>query len=258
MKGFTNTDGNMCYFTTALHCLLHTPVISNHLIKNPYTGPCSFTRLYSALVLTYWSDGGGSVLRPDPIHKVFQETFPRFKSREQHDVQETILCIIDILERSVPELKQWVYGLKRQETVWPGGSSVNTEAFSVHIVRSEGTCMGTMLMKSMDWNTLDAFEDTDGKIHGTATTRMLFEKVPPVFMVSFDTKSHVEIIHRINMDGIIYRLVACAIHIGNQDDGHYVACVHRDGEWFLINDERIEKCTLPEKSGYYFMVYING
>jgi len=54
-----------------------------------------------------------------PLLTAFQKEFPRFKSHEQHDVQEAVLCIIDIIERAEPVLKEWFYGKKTQETIWP-------------------------------------------------------------------------------------------------------------------------------------------
>jgi len=56
--------------------------------------------------------------------------------------------------------------------------------------------MTKMLSKSTEWNTLENFEDTDGKVHHVATTRMMFSKLPRVLMISFDSKSHIQIIEK--------------------------------------------------------------
>ena len=244
LKGLVNT-GNDCYFNAAIQCLVHIPVLTNHMFQTTFTD--GFAHLYSAFVFAYWSDTIPGPLTTLPL----QDAFPQFKSNEQHDVQEMILCLIDTLERQVPELKQWVYGLKRQETVWPGGSSINEEVFSIHLVSSDGgTSMANMLLKSTDWNTLDSYEN-----HSIAVTRMVFSKLPPVLMISFDTKSHIEIIERINIDGHEYTLISCVIHTGTQNDGHYVSFVNHDGNWFLINDHHVQAHALPPEAGYYFMVY---
>lgn len=73
------------------------------------------------------------------------------------------MCIIDILEISRPEIKQWFYGKKTQKTIWPGGKTSNEEIFSVHLITSDGNDMEKMLAKSTDWNTIENFEDTEGK-----------------------------------------------------------------------------------------------
>ena len=173
MKGFDN-NGNTCYFNTAVQCLLYIPVLSNLFLRRPYEGECEFTQCYSNLVKSYWTKGQESV-NISTLLEHFRAKFPRFKSREQHDVQEAILCIIDILEVSKPEIKEWFYGKKKQEIIWPGGKSSNEETFSVHLITSYGKNMETMLLKSTDWNTIENFEDNDGKVHRVATSRSCFQ-----------------------------------------------------------------------------------
>ena len=190
-----------------------------------------------------------------PLLESFRKKFPRFKTNEQHDVQEAVLCIIDIIENARPDIKHWFYGKKIQETIWPDGKSSNEEDFSVHIITSSGNDMGDMLLKSTDWNTLENFEDTDGKVHAIATTRMVFSKMPQILMISFDAKSNVKIIENILIDKYEYTLISSAVHVGDQDDGHYVAFGKRKDTWFLLNDESTTEHTLPEEAGYYFMVY---
>ena len=253
MKGFENR-GNTCYFNTALQCLLYIPALTNHFLRNPYTGGCAFTKTYCELIKVYWTRGQGSVdINPLLIH--FREQFPRFGEREQHDVQEAILCIIDILERADPKIKDWFYGKKVQETIWPGGKSSNEEDFSIHLITSDGKDMGKMLTESTDWSTIENFEDTDGNIHHVATTRMVFSKLPQVLMISFDRKSHVHITEKLIIDSSEYNLIATAVHVGRQSDGHYVSFVKRRNKWFLVDDDTIQEHELPNEAGYYFMVY---
>jgi uncharacterized UBP type Zn finger protein len=204
--------------------------------------------------MIYWKNCK-ETLNIKPLLDSFQKEFPRFKTNEQHDVQETILCIIDILERARPEIKTWFYGKKTQETLWPDGKSSNIEDFSVHIITSAGNDMSEMLLKSTDWNTLENFEDTNGKVHNVATTRMLFSKLPQILMISFDTKSSIKIIENILIDKYEYNLISSAVHVGDQDDGHYVTFAKSRNKWFLLNDDSIKEHTLPEEAGFYFMVY---
>jgi ubiquitin C-terminal hydrolase len=213
-----------------------------------------FTKEYSNLVKTYWTKGQDKV-DINPLLTHFREKFPRFGTKEQHDVQEAIMCIIDILETSRPEIKPWFYGKKIQETIWPGGKSTNEEDFSVHLITSEGTDMGEMLSKSTDWYTIENFEDNKGKKHHVATTRMLFSKLPQILMISFDRKSHIEIIENILINEHEYNLVSTAVHVGAQDDGHYVSFAKRRDKWFCINDEMVREEELPDQAGFYFMVY---
>ena len=112
-----------------------------------------------------------------------------------------------------------------------------------------------MLTKSMDWNVLENFEDTEGKVHNVATTRSRFSELPQVLMISFDTKSNIKIIETIIIDSFEYNLVATALHEGDQNDGHYVSFVKCRNKWHFINDHDIKICPLPEEAGFYFMVY---
>jgi hypothetical protein len=155
----------------------------------------------------------------------------------------------------VPKIKQWFYGKKMQETIWPGGKSTNEEDFSVHLITSKGTDMEEMLKKSTDWDVIENFEDNEGKVHHVATTRKLFSKLPQILMISFDRKSHIRIIENILMDKYEYNLIASAVHVGHQNDGHYVGFVKRRNKWYYANDDHITQQDLPEEAGHYFMVY---
>ena len=215
---------------------------------------CTFTRAYSDFIRVYWTRGQETV-DVKPLLTAFQKEFPRFKTNEQHDVQEAVMCIIDIIERAEPVVKEWFYGKKTQETIWPGGKSSNEEDFSIHLITPEGGDMGKMLAKSTDWNTLENFEDTQGKVHNVATTRMVFSKLSQILMISFDRKSHIKVIETIHIGGVEYDLIASAVHVGNQNDGHYISFVKRKNKWFLLNDENIKEHELPNEAGHYFMVY---
>ena len=185
MRGFLNL-GNTCYFNTAIQCLLYITVLSNYFLQKGYYGDCEFTQLYSKLVHMYWDEKTKGPLNIKPLLQKFCEHFPRFKNTDPHDVQEAILCIVDILERSCPVIKEWFYGKKIQETIWPGGKSTNEEDFSVHLVTSDGTDMEEMLKKSVEWDVIQNFEDSEGKIHNVATTRKLLSKLPQILMISWN------------------------------------------------------------------------
>lgn len=253
MKGFFN-GGQTCYFNTALQCLLYIPLLSNYYIRRPYTGVCEFTRAYSELVRVYWTKGYRTI-SAESVLREFVKKFPRFGGDEQQDVQEAVLCILDILENSTPDINPWFYGKKVQETIWPDGKSLSEEIFSVHLVTPTCKDLGRILQKSTDWNVIENFTDDQGKQHNLATSRMVFSKLPRILMISFDQKSHVEIIEKLIVQGQEYNLISTALHVGEQDDGHYVSFVRKKRKWYLINDDKIEEHELPSEGGFYFMVY---
>lgn len=253
MKGLEN-HGNTCYFNTALQCLFYIPAITNFYIKKPYKDDCSFTREYCKLVKRFWTKGEENVSSLKLL-TLFRQKFPQFKKNEQHDVQETILYIIDLLERSTPQIKQWIYGKKTQETVWANGKSTNEEDFCVHLVTADSSDLKQIIKKSTDWNAIEGFVDSNNIKYNVAVSRMFFSKLPQVLMISFDRKSYIKSIENLVINNSEYNLISTAVHIGHQDDGHYVSFVKRKNKWFLVNDEQINEHQLPNEANFYFMVY---
>jgi ubiquitin C-terminal hydrolase len=238
-----------------VQCLLHIPVLSNYFLKTNYKGDCEFTKLYQTLVKFYWVSEEKGCINLKPLMREFFKHFPRFDNADPQDAQEAILCIIDILVRSSPIIKSWFYGKKTQETVWPGGKTSTSEDFSIHITSTNGDNLGEMLNKSTGWNVIENFEDTNGKIHNVATTRMLFSKLPQVLIISLDKKTNISVIEKLLIDKYEYNLIASATHIGNEMDGHYVSFVRREDKWYSANDEFLNEINLLTSGGHYVMVY---
>jgi ubiquitin C-terminal hydrolase len=257
MRGFVNKK-TLCYFNTSIQCLFNIPILTNHFLREQDAsgGVCTFVTLYQDFLKKYWTSYK-TPLDLTPLYSAFQKYFPRFKSDEQHDVQETILCIIDILEKSNPIIRTFFYGKKIQETIWPSGKTVNEEDFSIHLVTyKKGFDLNRMLSDSTAWNVLEDFKDINGKRHNIATTRMTFSKIQPIFMISFNSKSHIELLQELSINDEHLILIACAIHAGNQHDGHYVSYIRRKDKWFLIDDESVVETELPHVGGCYLMTYI--
>jgi len=264
MRGLVNL-GNSCYFNASLQVLLHVPILSNRFIKSTYQGKCEFTRLYSALVNDFWkaSDQPRKPINPVSLVRAFQREFPRFVDDEQHDVQEAVMCIIDILERADPWIKQIVYGKKVQETKWPGGTSSREEPFCVHILschaRGATDDIEEMLEKATEWVPVEGFVDKDGTRHHVAATRTFFKTTPKVLFVSFDRKSHVRVPERlaVTRTGDSYKLVASAVHVGVQHGGHYGAFTLHKSKWRFRDDELDSDIHhLMNPAGHYFLAYV--
>ena len=74
-------------------------------------------------------------------------------------------------------------------------------------------------------------------------------------MISFDRKSHINVIEKIRIDKYEYNLIASAVHLGIQEDGHYVSFVKHTDKWYYINDEFVDEAQLPTSGGHYVLVY---
>lgn len=254
MKGILNV-GNSCYFNTSLQCLVHLHMIKSQFIDQEYDGPCSFTKLFCEFTRKYWDDTTKITFNANGLLNEFIKEFPRFVVGQQHDAQEAVLCIIDILERSVPDLKKHFYGKKIQETIWPGGKKTHEEVFSIHILCSTSNNLREMMMNSVKWNTLSDYEDDDGKVHHVATTRCLFSEYPSVLMISFDKRGQFEVIEQMTIDGHEYELVATAIHMGVQRGGHYLAFTKTDDQWYYKDDDVVTLQELPIMAPHYLLMY---
>ena len=254
MRGFLNL-GNTCYFNAVIQCLLHVPVLSNYFLQVGYEGYCEFTKLYQKLVKFYWISTEKGRVNLKPLMCEFFKHFPRFDNADPQDAQEAILCIIDILERSCPDIKPWFYGKKIQETIWPDGKTSSVEDFGIHIVSTNGNTFGEMLNKSTDWNVIENFEDTNGKIHNVATTRMLFSKLPQVLMISLDKKTDINVIEKLMIYEYEYNLIATTTHIGGEMDGHYISFLRHGDRWYYVNDDFFNEINLLTRGGHYIMVY---
>jgi hypothetical protein len=230
--------------------------MSNYFLNNEYKGDCDFTSLYSKLVNLYWTRNENlKTINISQLFFAFQKKFPRFKSGEENDIQECVLCIIDIIETALPIIKDWFYGKKIQETVWPGGKSTIEELFCIHILTSNSNNMKTMLENSFKWNTIENFIDDDNKVHHIATSRNLFSKFPKVLIISFDKKSMLTAVENIKLDGNEYNLIASGIHVGNQFGGHYVSFTKHMGHWYYKNDDFVSQESFPIYAGHYLLIY---
>lgn len=253
MHGFHN-NGNTCYFNSALQCVLRMEPFVQHVLKNPYTGECGFTKVFSDLVKLYRSTDESGQINIQPLLDAFRQKFPRFKKYLPHDAQEALFCIIDILETEYPYLKKLVYGVKTQYTVSPAGTKTVEEPFSFLILNNTNTSddIEAMMHKSEDWSVLTNYVDDDGVKHNVTTTRSAVTTYPQVLFVSFDKKQTVNV-----GEFKQYELVGSILHMGSQRGGHYVSLVKKGSEWVLQDDETLRKTTFPTKSSHHVLMYMS-
>lgn len=258
MHGLLNL-GNTCYFNSAIQCLLHTNPISEYIYKTDYKGECGFSIIYQNLLRKYFSTQESGCFNPEPLLKKFIETFPRFKINEPHDAQDALFCIIDILERAFPEIKNLVYGEKLQITICPTGKNTMKMPFSIQTLSSENgeQKVSQLLIDSMKWHTLTDYIDEEGNRHNVSTTRTLFKTFPKVMFISFDKKTRVKLEDTLTInDEIVYELSAYVIHRGIQIAGHYTSAAKFGDKWVAHDDENLFSVNPKEVDGYYILTYI--
>ncbi len=257
MHGFNNL-GNTCYFNSTLQILLHIHEISGHIISNTYNGNCEFTKSYEHLVHMYFKTGGKTVFTTGPLLHSFVKIFPRFIIGQPHDSQDALFCIIDILEKGYPHIKDLVYGETTQITISPVSKNIIKLPFCIHILnmKKEIKDVNTMIQDSYKWNVIDDYIDNNGKQHNVATSRNIFSKYPKILFISFDKKSFVKINEELKLNDKIYELKSTIIHKGIQCGGHYMSISKLDNNWFIQDDETIEKLdNFPKEDNHFILVY---
>jgi len=251
MHGFYN-NGNTCYFNAAIQCMLRIHELSDHILRNPYTGECTFTSAYAELVRVYFQSEKCLSINLEPLIEKFRDKFPRFKSRLPHDTQDTIFCIIDILEVSYPYIKELVYGENEQYTICPSGSKSEKVPFTILLLHSEdGKSVGDLVRTSEKWATLTDYVDDAGIKHHVTTTRTSIVKFPKILFVSFDKKI------RIIADEIFekYELCGSIIHKGDNHGGHYMSMIKLGDKWYSQDDETLSVVDFPKLHDHHVLMY---
>ena len=249
MKGFAN-GGNTCYFNVSLKSIL---IACPELKEYEYNGPCEFTEFFFRLIKAM-NNPDVKYVDPRPLLELLRNRFPNFTSLREHDAQECILCIIDILEKELPYFKKKFYGIKQNEVIFPTGKNISKEEFSMLILESErrGKLL-EMLKKSRRWETIEGYIDDEGNKYNLATRRSIIKQYPQIFMISFDAKTDgLEIID----EDENFELIGAVVHVGYQHSGHYVFLSKENCHWF-VNDDMLttELNSFPKIGDYYVLMY---
>ena len=251
MHGFYN-NGNTCFFNVAIHCILSINELTEYILKNVYTGSCEFTKVYTDLVHIYFSKKRGTI-NIDFLLQHFRSKFPRFESNQPHDAQDALFCIIDLIEKELPILKNIVYGKRIQYTVCPSGTKTSEEPFSFLILNNSNAryTVSDMITHSERWDVLGDYQDESGVTHNVTTTRSAISEYPKILFVSFDKKHFVEV-----DEFKQYEVCGSILHIGTQNGGHYITILKRgDGKWYLHDDDSLKEVTFPKKATHHVLMY---
>lgn len=249
MRGLVNL-GNTCYFNTAIQCLAHVPALSRHLFSVRLTDcPCQITREYQSVAKQLFLKDHRDPVNPQGLFDAFRSKFPQF-AHGQHDAQEVILVMIDVLEKSLGKdiVTEIFNGQEEQVTIYPGGRSTRTSPFTTLLLDVKEPCRLEDLLKERDEPTaVSGYTDDSGKTHHVAAIQNRVANWPKVFGFSFsmyDYKFPVEI--PLEFEG--RKLFACVIHHGMQQGGHYALLVKRWDKWYMKDDESVSEVPTPTGS----------
>jgi len=83
-----------------------------------------------------WLEKSDDPLHPGVLLRELCSRFSQFRGGHPCDVQEVVLCVIDIFEKSLGQ--EWIdsifYGEQEQKVAWPKGSNVTKEKIACIIV----------------------------------------------------------------------------------------------------------------------------
>mgnify|MGYP000017618686 CR=1 FL=1 len=256
MKGLLNL-GNSCYFNSCIQCLFQAPAISNSFLTNPYDGDCEFTKEYCNLLKLFWFEKKTMTMDPGKLLKIFKKKFKQFDNSREQDAHEAMLCVIDILEKARPEIKDSLYGSIQKTVIYPGGKSVTEEKFAVLMLTPKKTTTIQELLKEhfSQQEVLQGYTDDSGKTHHCAVLTQKISKFPPIFIVGFNMfrgKHRIQITEKMNN----FRLFAVCTHMGSMNGGHYIAHTKHRGIWYLKDDDIITKnAPMPVAGPFYFCLF---
>ena len=255
MKGFLNL-GNTCYFNSCLQCLFQTPSISNGFLLKPYKGDCEFTEEYSKLLKLFWFEKKTPVLDPQRLLEIFRKKFKQFDNRNEHDAHEAMLSVIDILEKARPSIKNTLYGTIKKKVIYPGGSSVTHERFSVLMLTpTANSSLEQLLQNHFKQEVLEGYTDDSGKTHHVTVLEQGIQKYPPILAIGFNMfhrKFKIKIPEKFNN----YRLYASCVHMGSTRGGHYVAYTKHRNIWYLKDDDNVTKDVRhPREAPFYLCLF---
>ena len=274
MKGLANL-GNTCYFNSCLQCLFQVPTVSNYFITQGYEGDCKFTQEYSRMVKNYWTNKSEKIEDTRKIIEIFKQKYKNFDNARQHDAQEVLVCIMDLLHKGTKNIttgrenienKEWnlktnslikdiFYGQLEKSIIYPGGKSITRENCA-HLMFTplKNTTLGDLLGDLQKDDVIEGYTDSGGVTHNVAVIKQVLINKPEVVIMCFNMfmgKVNVELPPKWGE----YKLIACCLHLGSTRGGHYVAMTLHKNKWYLKDDESVREINPNFNNQCYFCIY---
>lgn len=101
MRGFVNL-GNTCYLNAALQCLLHTPPLTNYVLREiaeqdlykKRVNACLLANEYISLTKAYWRQPDSRALDPCRLRDALCKLRKQFASQQPHDAHEALEALL--------------------------------------------------------------------------------------------------------------------------------------------------------------------
>jgi ubiquitin C-terminal hydrolase len=250
--------GNTCFLNSALQCLSHVPVLSNKLLSEPYVGDCAVTDAYCKLVHQLWKTKPKFCADVRPFYAAFCKRFPRFGNGWPHDVQEVILELLDVFEKSIGAefIRGNFNGTESQIITYPKGVSTTTASFTTLVLEPEtaGQTLAALVRRREKGDAFSGYVDDAGTVYNVAMKEMRVDHLPRILIISFTqyTGRRAVEVPRMYGDHVLFGLV---VHQGSIHGGHYTAYVRHRNVWRHIDDTCITESEPPLHGDYYMAWY---
>lgn len=239
---FPNT-GSICYFNSLLQCILASIEKESFLkIKNPDTPINLYTIAYTNKLLKEKKEqilGDGQQCAGEMYTSLMSayDHFPKFANLFFYEITTTMMCKRCGNQNRIFE-RENIYTIpNKSDAIESIGHSAETVESRCDI----GNCGNSKKIKYSRLSKMAPIMVFQVKIYNAANA----VKIPDY--IKFENGSW-------ELCGIVH-------HYGNQNGGHYVACVKIEKKWWVADDANVYEGRLPQESAhmiFYKFLYINN
>ncbi|OQR99918.1 ubiquitin-specific protease, partial [Thraustotheca clavata] len=145
--------GNTCFMNSALQCLSHTPVLTNHFISNRYQDDLNTDNVlgtggqlateYGILLKELWF-GTASSVTPSALKRSLSRYAPQFSGYQQHDAQELLAYLLDGLHEDVNRIQKKPYIEIQESNGTQPDAVISAQAWHNHCLRNQSIFVETL------------------------------------------------------------------------------------------------------------------
>ncbi|KAJ3275603.1 Ubiquitin carboxyl-terminal hydrolase 3 [Terramyces sp. JEL0728] len=285
--------GNTCYMNVALQILGHTPPIQTHFLQpliSPMTprptASGRTTRSSSSAEIVLWSEvcdvllelweTKEPVISPDDFLNSMRKVLPNFKGYQQQDAQEFMRELLDKMHEELETRKGRTMIMQLFQGMFISQISCKTceqkstkEEPFLDLSLSIPEIPNCSIIDCL--NAFTALEDlANSENLQPATKRLLIDRIPPIlclhlkrFKYEAHTRSKIDTFVSFPMqldlgkfqkeESVQYNLYGVIVHRGTSAQGHYIAYVMHNKNWYEMNDritKQIEFSQVANESAY--------
>lgn len=279
MKGLNNI-GNTCYLNSALQMLLLNSSFCN-LILNYNNGKSEILNILSNFIINYHmcknhmcknhmcknhscKENNNKSITPDDIKNIIQNKYKMFNGNQQHDSNELICCLFDIINEEITNYySPYHYNLY---TIFGFNLESRIKCKLINCLDKSITSNKELILNlNVKKNLEESFNDFFSKevlsnqytcnkcnIKSIASKRLNIKTYPNNLLIclkrfnfinsccnKINDQEQIPLI--IELSSNIYKLHGAIIHSGSYNGGHYIYVGLVENIWYLFNDNHVSE-----------------